>query len=269
MDRFWMRTVVGGLTASAIGVLSSGCGHNDSTLFIQGVLAPPPRTTGECLYTPSATAALSFGGTFDVGIASSYGAVLQLGNQMVQRGPSGPGSDPVHTETSRIVINGAEVTVSDTDGTQRGNFTSVASSFVDVGSAGTAGLGSVGIVAIDAPTASTLCDDFPSIQTRKQLVLKIKAFGKTLGGTDVESQEFTFPVEVCKGCLVDRTSPCVTPMGGTAPDATKGNPCQEGADTAINCVACHGEFPAICNDTPTAPANLVAYKGACAARLTP
>ena len=273
MDRFWMRTVVGCLSASAIGVLSSACAHNDSTLFIQGVMLPPSsKTGGVCLYNASSTSAFQSEGVFDIGLASSYGAVLQLGNQMVQRGPSGPGSDPVHTETNRIVINGAEITVTDAAGAQRGNFTSVASSFVDVGSSGTAGVGIVGITAIDATTASGLCDDFPDPQIRKQLIVTVKAFGKTLGGTDVESQDFTYPVTVCKGCLVDRTSPCITPTGATPPDATK-TPCQQGADGAIACAFCASSYADICVDplpanAPQAQvdARKAKYTKACAAR---
>lgn len=263
MDRFWMRTVVGCLSASALVVLSSACAHNDSTLFIQEVMAPPSsKTGGQCVYTPSTTAPFLSEGTFDIGIASSYGAVLQLGNQLVQRGPAGPGADPVHTETSRIVINGAEVSVADSTGAQIGNFTSVASSFVDVGNAGTAGLGAVGITAIDAKTASSLCDQFPTPQTRRQLVLTIKAFGKTLGGTDVESQEFTYPVTVCKGCLVDRSTPCVVAAGMMAPDATK-TPCQTGADSPIACSFCRSDYPEICADKR----DNTAFAKACAARI--
>jgi hypothetical protein len=249
MDRFWMRTVIGVLAASAIGVLSSACAHNDSTLFIQEVMAPPPTKTGTtCSYVPSPQAAFLSQGTFDIGLATSYEAVLQLGNQMVQRGPAGPGSDPVHTETSRIVINGAEVSVADATGAVIGNFTSVATSFVDVGATGIAGLGAVGITAIDAKTASTLCGQFADPATRHQLVLTIKAFGKTLGGTDVESQDFTFPVTVCKGCLVDYSSACVPAAGSmTTVDSSK-IPCQVGADSSIPCQACATSYPAICAD---------------------
>ncbi len=274
MDRFWMRIVVGCLSASAIGVLSSACAHNDSSLFIQGVLLPPGKSGGQCLYTAAATGPFNFGGIYDIGIASSYGVVLQLGNQMLQRGPAGPGSDPVHTETSRIVINGAEVSVANAAGVQLGNFTSVATAFVDVGSSGTAGLGPIGITAIDAPTASTLCDAFPTPDTRVQLILTIKAFGKSLGGTDVESQDFTYPVTVCKGCLVGRTFPCVTPGSASAPDTAKEDPCQAGADTPLACLKCHGAYPAVCSDPLPASATMqqvadfkTNFKNACAARV--
>lgn len=269
MDRFWMRTLVGCLSASAIGVLSSACAHNDSTLFIQEVMAPPAtKQGGACTYLPSATAPFLSEGTFDIGIASTYSAVLQLGNQMVQRGPAGPGSDPVHTETSRIVINGAEVSVADASGNQIGNFTSVATAFVDVGNAGTSGLGAVGITAIDAKTASSLCGLFSTgdvatvASTRHQLVLTIKAFGKTLGGTDVESQEFTYPVTVCKGCLVDRSQGCTAMAGATMIDTSK-TPCVTGNDTPLQCQLCAGDYPAVCADKRKD----ADFASACAARL--
>jgi hypothetical protein len=272
MDRFWMRTVVGCLAASAIGVLSSACAHNDSTLYIQGVLLPPAtKTGGVCTYSASPTGPFQFGGLYDIGLASDFQVVMQLGNQMVQRGPEGPGSDPVHTETSRIVINGAEVTVADAAGQQLGSFTSVASTFVDVGNQGTSGLGIVGITGVDAPTAAQLCGDFPSIGTRKQLVLTIKAFGKTLGGTDVESQEFTYPVTVCKGCLVDFSAGCQA--SATMMIDTSKFPCNTGNDQPIACAACSGYDPGVCNTdifSPVAATQMkaqAAFVNACAARI--
>jgi hypothetical protein len=86
----------------------------------------------------------------------------------------------------------------------------------------------------------------------KLVVANIKIFGKTLGGVDLESGEFQFPVRVCVGCLVDFSSgddpavagrDCNVQIGtGTA---TVVLPCAPGQDEATPCQLC-SSFSELC-----------------------
>jgi hypothetical protein len=251
MKRFWVRAVTGCFGVAAVSALTIACAHNDQTLFIQGVMPPPAvQTGGVCSYTSSLTAAFLSSGQFDVGLGASYPITLQLGNQLLARG-TGVASDPTHAESSRISLQGADVTITTPDGKQvqradgsASSFETLGSAFVDVGSGGTPGLGILGVTGIDQGTTKALCGQLTDPGQRIDLVLNIKAFGKTLGGTDVESQNFTFPVSVCKGCLVDRSDGCTTTAMamGTAPS----KPCSPGADVPITCSSCAASLPSIC-----------------------
>jgi hypothetical protein len=238
-------------------------------LFIQGVLNPPTAQGGGlCTYSPSATAPFLFSGTFDVGLGASYPIIMQLGNQLLPRG-SGVASDPTHAESSRISIQGADITITHPDGSavQRADgsdasFEALGSAFVDVGSSGIAGLGILGVTGIDQGTAKALCANLTDPAQRIDLVLNVKAFGKTLGGTDVESQTFTFPVSVCKGCLVNRSDNCMLATG-TASASTGGGPCSLGADITVPCSSCTGLAPDVCKPLANLDMKFVA---ACAAK---
>jgi hypothetical protein len=209
----------------------------------------PPNSQGVCTYTTSVTAPFLFSGTFDVGLGASYPIVMQLGNQLLPRG-TGVAADPTHAESSRISIQGADITITHPDGSavQRADgssasFETLGSAFVDVGSSGVAGLGILGVTGIDQGTTKALCGLLTDPGQRIDIVLSVKAFGKTLGGTDVESQTFTFPVSVCKGCLVDRSDNC---QASAAPVAGAQSPCSPGADIGIPCASCTGSSPNVC-----------------------
>jgi hypothetical protein len=251
MKRFWVRAVTGCFGVAAVSALTIACAHNDQTLFIQGVMPPPAtQTGGVCSYTTSQTSAFLFSGTYDVGLGASYPLVMQLGNQMLPRS-TGVAADPIHAESSRISLQGADITITHPDGSavqradgSNASFETLGSAFVDVGSGGTPGLGILGVTGIDQGTTKALCTQLTDPGQRIDLVLNVKVFGKTLGGTDVESQNFTFPVSVCKGCLVDRSDGCAV---SATPVATTGaKPCSPGADVPITCGSCVGSSPGIC-----------------------
>jgi hypothetical protein len=252
-----MRVLGKVLTATAISLLGAAmtpaCAANDETIYIRQVQGPPAaRTNGTCTYTPDPTALFLAEGSFDVGVADAYIAELLVGSQLQARGDTATG----RAESNRGHLDGAVVTVTETNGAVLGEFTAVGTGFVDpqAGNAGSFGL--LAVTLIDAPTAAKIGSGLPAGQT-KLVIANVKAFGKTLGGVDLESGEFKFPIRVCNGCLVsflsgdDPATPgldCNLPLstqGGSVGGITVGIPCITGQDELIPCQLCR-ETKAVC-----------------------
>ena len=246
MKRILGRVVVVCASALVIGAVTPACVENDQSIFVRSVLGPSTnRQNGSCTYTDDPQQATLFEGTFDVGVRDNYFAVVLVGSQMLQRG------DPAsaRAEPNRVHLNGAVVRVTEPNGNQIAEFTSLATGFADIQQNNNPDFGTMGIVGIDAPTAATLRGLLPNRTTTRQILLNIKAFGKTLGGVDLESGEFQQPVKVCNGCLVSfsgANDPAQTPNPnclaavGTG-GATGGQlPCFPGQDEPVPCQLCQG-----------------------------
>jgi hypothetical protein len=241
IGRCVMSLLAVGLVTSA---LVPACATNDQSIFIRGALAPSAnRTGGVCLYNPDPTAPALFTGTLDVGIRDNYQAVLLVGNQMIPRG------DPTDTraESNRVHLNGAIVKVQNPDGSGIREFTSLATGFADTQTNNNPSFGLMGVAIVDAPTRDILASQLPDRNAVKTVVAQIKAFGKTLGGVDVESGEFQFSIRVCNGCLVSfvgANDPALQPQPNClkAVDAssTTSTPCFPGQDEPTPCQLCQG-----------------------------
>lgn len=247
MKRFLGRAVVVCASALVIGAALPACVENDQSIFIRSVLAPSTnRQNGACVYTGDPQQPELFRGIVDVGIRDNYRAVVLVGSQMLSRGD--PSSARV--ESNRVHLNGAIVRVQEPNGAQIAEFTALASGFADVGSNNNPAYGTMQIVAIDAPTAGILRGQLSGRDARKQLVVQLKVFGKTLGGVDLESNEHQFTLEACNGCLVTRTvdpaQPGVACPDSTTASATDQLPCEPGQDEATPCNLCRGQ--AVCDN---------------------
>ena len=251
MKRFLGRVVVVCASALVIGAALPACVENDQSIFIRSVLRPSTnRQNGACIYTADPQQAELFRGILDVGIRDNYRSILLVGSQMLSRG------DPANTraEPNRVHLNGAVVRVQEPNGAQIAEFTSLASGFADVGNNNNPGYGVMQIVTIDAPTAEALRQQVPQARPGqqsafKQVVVQLKAFGKTLGGVDLESNEHQFTLDVCNGCLVTRVLDPAQPTAG-CPDstaaATDQGPCEAGQDEPTPCQLCRGK--AVCDN---------------------
>jgi hypothetical protein len=231
MKRFLTMAVVG---AGSAGLLTGGCADNDSILFIQGVfLIEGPA----CEIRPEQGALLlAGGGTLDVELSPTkrYLAPLLVGNQITRRGSR----DQLRTETSRIALKGAEVHVLSGGGaTELTAFTTLADGFVDPGSGEDAGYGAI-IVTLLPATRDGI--DQPEPGEFVDTLVSVRVFGETLGGEEVESNEFRFPVTLCAGCLVggevDANGACAPPTDDP-PDYAG---CFLGQDVGIACSQCLG-----------------------------
>ncbi len=103
------------------------------------------------------------------------------------------------------------------------------------------------------------------------VIAKVRVFGTTLGGEDVESSELAFPIDVCSGCLVaypasarDLTADGTDYQCKVAADdmptsaaAEADQPCSLGIDIPAPCTACSGSY-----DVCASPKNNCFYTAA-------
>lgn len=236
-----------GFGASAL----PSCAENDSMMFIIGVYA---RTSGTCAPQAEADSPIWANGVLDRLFANDYTAALLIGNQITERGSR----EQVRTETSRVALRGAEVRLETLKGAElAAPFSSTATGFVDAASGTDPSLSVMYASLIPPSVAPTL--------PAGTVVAKVRVFGNTLGGQDVESSELLFPIEVCDGCLVsypaearDLTADgteyvCKTAIA--ADDAQSQDtvlPCQLGIDVPAPCTVCSGVYE-ICQSPSNNP----------------
>lgn len=239
----------------ALAIIPSACADNDQSIFVRSVLAPPQnRQNGGCTYTADPTAATISEGTLDIALRRQYDPMLLAASQMIQRG------DPNNTraESNRVHINGATVRVTDANGGEIAEFSTLGSGNLEPQLNNTPGFGVVSITAIDQPTAAKIAPLIGRpVFDYKQVVANIKLFGKTLGGVDLESGEFQFPIKVCNGCLVSFAGADDPAVKGTdcslnvVTDNNQGFACVYGQDEKISCITCKEDpdpnVAAICN----------------------
>ena len=237
------------------------CATNDSSMFIVGVIDIDLST---CLAKPDTTAALLAGGVLDTAFKQDYTAFLLVGNQLTQRGSR----EQLRTETSRVSLRGAEVTLTTLAGDEiqltktnstgqttksPAHFSTVGTGFVDAASGDAP---SYAAVAVNLIPAAVVANGLPG-----QVLAKVRVFGNTLGGKAVTSSELDFPITVCNGCLVTypaqgdptaTTYMCPTPSSTDMTSATTG-PCVQGQDVPFSCTLCSGAYD-LCKDPKKNPA---------------
>lgn len=233
----WRKRSLGGLLLVGIAAVGmSACADNESSIFIRQVLAPEES----CDVTADPASPALGAGFMDLAFRTEYSAWLLVGNQLVERGAA----EMVRTETSRFEVTGAEVRIETTDGRVLGpasEYTIPVSGFADPTGGTDPGYGAVSVVMINDETGRLLASSFPANERSSavgRVVSVVKVFGQTLGGQELESGEFRFPINVCYGCLVtvpSDGSPC-------QPDEDAGEipmPCVMGQDEPIDCRLCY------------------------------
>ena len=220
------------LTLGSLTLIPS-CVTNDSSLFVIGVIDINATT---CLAKADTTDSFLAGGTLDTHFANSYTAALLIGNQLTQQGSRAQ----TRTETSRVSLRGADVTLTSVDGKAipNGHYSTVGTGFVDAAAGDAPSYATMGVDVIPAGHPA-----LPSV-----VVAKIRVFGTTLGGTAITSSELDFPITVCDGCLVRYPAEDADPtntMGykclTSASASTTGEeaiPCIFGQDQAFSCTQC-------------------------------
>jgi hypothetical protein len=255
MKRVWGYILGGAVILAGSGIAVSACTHDDSTIFIRNALAPQLVTNGQaCLFTTDPTQPYISTGTLDIDFSYGYGATFLVGNQLVPQGdPSSP-----KTETSYVNIQGATVRTTDAAGKAlpgTPTFTRLTSATIAPSAGTTVSYEPISITLIGGTTiqdlimAGQLPDVPPAGQPLRatrgiRLITYVRFFGTTLGGQYVESNEFEYPVDICRGCLIqfapqDIKPGCSVPncfgmgMGGSLPV-----PCRRGHDLPIDCSQC-------------------------------
>lgn len=243
MDRFWGHALSTAVVAVAAGSAVPACAHNDSTLFVQGVLSPPQPSNNQCIYAVSITAPMINRGTVDASLAGSYAPVFLVGSQLKSRASS----DNVKTETSNVSIQGAIVRVVDPTTGAVTMSNTVLSSGLIYAAEGTPSYVAIGATILDS--ASIKHFDPGRGQPAKLAIAYVKFFGQSLGHQSLESDEFQYPIDVCNGCLVlipagDQATQNAYCSGQVAAK-TSVSPCVVGQDQLVDCQACFN-FSAAC-----------------------
>jgi hypothetical protein len=285
MKRIWGQLLAAMATLGVAGALVAACGlpHNDESVFIRNVIAPPQVQVGAmCTYTADPTLPQLFSGQLDVALSPNYRAILIVGNQMVaQANPN-----QLVAESNRVNIQGAVVRITDASETvQVANYSKLGSGFIDPATGTTPGYGLVSVEMIDSATATAAIGANSALgeqalalgsTTVHRRIAHVKLFGATLGNQSVESSEFVFPIDICHGCLItfpqgsqnDQEAAatgkpnCDGPLSSSSSGAqTIIQPCVLGQDQPVDCRLCvpAGQGPS--PEKPCNPANFAAGGG--------
>jgi hypothetical protein len=219
------------------------CATNDSMMYIVGVAL---RRAGACAVKAELSGTLLSKGVLDRVFATEYVAGLIVGSQLTQRGSR----ERVRTETSKVALKGAEVKLENSQGKELvPAFSSIGTGFVDASDGEDAAPAAMFATLIPASVAPSL--------PRGTVVVKVRVFGTTLGGEDVESAELLFPIEVCDGCLVSFLAADQDPaQSSNEYQCKKGSdtnvvassetdsPCSLGIDFPVRCTVCSSLYAA-------------------------
>lgn len=217
----------------------SACVDNDSSMYVEGVLLLSPPAC-EVQADPSATQLLR--GTLDVAFLQSYQGAVLVANQLTPRGVK----NQLRTETQGVELSGAEIVVTDAQGGVLEEFSVPTGGFVHSNTAESPGYGLAFVTMIPPQLGERLANQLGANRGASRTVIaNIRVFGKTLGGTELTSGEFTFPIDVCYGCLIDYPIDAVEDTGtgegrvcsGTTENVTTSQ-CIRGQDAVIDCREC-------------------------------
>lgn len=215
MKNLWKGAVALVLWGVLVAASAAGCVVNESSLFVESVVEQSCDTV-----TVDSPQVLT--GTLDTRYGCSYSQKLVIGNQLVKRGDD----NKLQTETSRVEIKSADVQILGPDGAVLGQFSVPATGFVNPASNTTPGLGLTEILMIDGATGKLLNDQGIQLVTSRVIVR-----GRTLGGLDIKTAPFDFPIKVCNGCL------CKVPNDDTCvgSDGTPTEKCWIRQDQPFDC----------------------------------
>jgi hypothetical protein len=240
--RFTKRLVKFSGLVLGLAAITPGCTTDvQSMLFIRQVQA---TIAPACSVDNSPDSASLPAGTLDIAFSQTYLANLLVGNQLVSRGSP----QLSRTETSNVQFRSARVRVEDDEGHVLSEFTVPITGFVDSSQAGTASYGLTAVPLIDKKAT----DAADATTGNRRLFSYVKILGETLGGSEVESAEFGFPVTVCNGCLITFPTEADDPTidGPDCKNTADGNSaeqsCFPGQDGAIDCRLCASKLQ-ICN----------------------
>lgn len=226
--------------AIAVGALTLAACADDSGggLIIRQNLAP--TATGGCSFTPDLTAPYFARGAISMLSQQPYvltplieSRITALEGQESQRTVLIRGAR-VDVRIESITVNNQSVEVDTAD------FPEGTLKFTSLFSAPVAPNGGLSVGDFDLLTAgfiATLRDRYGSQgSARVQVVAEARVFGD-LGGDEIESDTFSYPVTVCNDCIVNNVGTCPT-MG----DVRTGNPCNPFQDGVVDCCTSGGNL---------------------------
>lgn len=211
--------------AMVLMVLTTGCSDTYSTLFIRQVQRPDPED--DCTVTNDPTSGFVPSGVLDRAVEDGYNAALLVGNQMTPRG----NNNLLRPESGRIQLYEMEIEVFDFTGQSLAFFAEPISGFADIANSTLPGYGLVQ-ASLLPPAVAAIVDTSAGPQ---KVVARMRVFGNTLGGSEVDSSPWDFPITVCGA--PGSAATCIEPV---APDdcTTAGVPACLPLDSNLQGVDC-------------------------------
>jgi hypothetical protein len=259
MKRVWGHLLAGVSLVVGGGAVIAACKHDDSTLFVQGVLAAQPVSAGaQCIFTSDPTQPFISSGVLDIAFRNEYDPTFLVGNQAVAE----VNSQQLQTETDIITVEGATVRITDASGVQLNYYTRLCSGTIYPSSGSVPGYAPITVTALDSNTIQLDTDLQNNVVAggTTRLVSYVQFFGQTTGGNSIQSDTFEFPIDVCEStadhpCLVGFSATSDDPnpdlpqpncAGAVASSSSLPAPCVPGQDFTVDCslcqsvAACHG-----------------------------
>ena len=180
---------------------AAGCAPGNPGLVIGNVIAPDDQ----CAFSASG-AALPVG-IFDLAVAdNSYEAVLRFNNQLINLSQTGSSGFPIMADPNVINVGSVEIELRDIGGVPLAlgadfpsRFALAAGTVTIPSGDGMAAGEALGFVQLIPPAYRA---ELAAVAGNEaMIVVAISAVGTTLGGAEVVSNEYIFPVRLCTGCL--------------------------------------------------------------------
>lgn len=194
------------LVGGGLGLVPA-CADNESSIFVQQV----QLANDECTVSSDPGSSSKFRGHFDVALLptlfpnglNEYRAPLLIGNQLINRGDG----TKLRTETSAVEIYGVDVRL-EIGGASVAEFFAPSSGFVNASDGTLPGFGVTEALLIDATTAEALRSLVAPGGPFVEAVANVIVRARTLGGDEIESGEWSFPISICDTCIGSETSDC-------------------------------------------------------------
>jgi len=225
------------LPLACLAVPLFGCVEDDGPSFYIGGNLTAEEMEGECHYETDNDLLLR--GAMNVELGSSYHVFPLYSNQLVNRSSTAP----LMADPNGVMVTEAEVEIRNAGnepiamGGLPNPFTIPVSTFVPSGAdSGELGQAPGTIRAIPAAYVDFIYDNLlggdggdPGAQA--VVIVAIKVFGETTGDVDVESDEWLWPIDVCRGSCLTACAPTDAASGDTPINCT---PFQDGV-TYVDC----------------------------------
>lgn len=181
----------------AVATVCSACVDDNPGLVVAGNVKPDSA----CLFAATGGTLVSYG-IYDVALVHPYFAAPLFRSGLVSRTAT---EGPPRAEPNDVLIEGAVVELTAVDGTSLGvaSYSVAMTAFVPAAVDGEPGKASGLVEAIPASVGVELAAMTAGAPTT--IVAHMTFFGHTTGGTAIDSNPWSWTIQVCTGCL---QAPC-------------------------------------------------------------
>lgn len=222
------------LGALVLAALLFGCVDNRATFFVRDNKVPDE----ECIVQSDRNARSLFFGILDVGVRTNWYMFPSFENAMTESLKL----NPVTAESNRIQVSGAQVRLAlDTGESLGDDFFVPFSGIVEPGG--------TGVTSFMAIPSGYVTDAYIGAA----VIVEMRILGTTLGGIDVDTPWFSFPVYVCRCCLVDFSDAWddeADTYNCNNPTREPEKVCAAGQDEPVDCAYC-ATYSSCCNYPPS------------------